>query len=71
MDRHGFEDIEEFRGHSLNFFTTHAELVRRQGEIKAAEKTAREDMVTQDTNWDGDQFVEQSNKLVANENDED
>ena len=71
MDRHGFKNIEDFRGHSLNFFTTHAELVRRQGEIKAAEKAAREGMVTQDTNWDGDQFVEQSNKLVANDNQED
>ena len=71
MDRHGFKNIEDFRGHSLNFFTTHAELVRRQGEIKAAEKAAREGMVTQDTNWDGDQFVEQSNKLVANDNEED
>ena len=71
MDRHGFESIEDFRGHSLNFFTTHAELVRRQSEIKAAEKAARDGMVTQDTNWDGDRFVEQSNKLVANDNDDD
>ena len=67
MDRHGFDSIEDFRGHSLNYFTTHAELVRRQTTIKAAEKAAREGMVTKDTNWDGDKFVEQSNKLVAND----
>lgn len=30
MDRHGFETVEQFRGHSLPFFTTHADLVRRQ-----------------------------------------
>jgi len=67
MDRHGFATIEEFRGHSLQFFTTHADLVRRQGQIKAAEKAAHAGMVTQDTNWDGDKFVEQSDKLVAND----
>ena len=70
MDRHGFDSIEDFRGHSLNFFTTHAELVRRQSEVKAAEKARREEMVTRDTSWDGDKFVEQSNRLVANDDDE-
>lgn len=64
MDRHGFSTIEDFRGHALNFFTTHAELVRRQSDIKAAK---REGMVTKDTGWDGEKFVEQSNKLVAND----
>ena len=67
MDRHGFRRIADFRGHALNYFTTHAELVRRQAEIKAAEKAARQGMVTQDTGWDGEKFVEQSNKLVAND----
>ncbi len=67
MDRHGFASIEDFRGHSLQYFTTHAELVRRQAAIKAAEKAAKEGMVTEDTNWDGDKFVEQSDKLVAND----
>jgi dihydropyrimidine dehydrogenase (NADP+)/dihydropyrimidine dehydrogenase (NAD+) subunit PreA len=69
MDRHGFETIDEFRGHSLQYFTTHAELVRRQAAVKAAERAAREGMVTKDTGWDGDTFVEQSDKLVANDND--
>ena len=67
MDRHGFATIDDFRGHALNYFTTHAELVRRQAEIKAAEKAAREGMVTKDTGWDGEKFVEQSDKLVAND----
>ena len=67
MDRHGFKTIDEFRGHSLQYFATHAELVRRQAEIKAAEKAAKAGMVTQDKTWDGDKFVEQSNKLVAND----
>jgi len=67
MDKHGFETIEAFRGHSLPFFTTHAELVRRQAEVKAAERAAREGMVTKDTAWEGEKFVEQSDKLVSND----
>jgi len=65
MDEHGFETIEDFRGHSLQYFTTHAELVRRQAEVKAAEKAAKAGMVTRDTAWEGDRFVEQSAKLVS------
>jgi dihydropyrimidine dehydrogenase (NADP+)/dihydropyrimidine dehydrogenase (NAD+) subunit PreA len=67
MDRHGFATIENFRGHSLRFFTTHAELVRRQAAVKAAERAAKAGMVTRDTAWEGDRFVEQSDRLVANE----
>mgnify|MGYP000234334198 CR=1 FL=1 len=67
MDRKGFKSIEDFRGHSLQYFTTHADLVRRQAEAKAAEKNAAKGMVTKDANWSGEKFVEQSEKLVANQ----
>ena len=67
MDKHGFETIEDFRGKSLQYFTTHAELVRRQAEVKAAERAARKSMVTKDAAWEGDKFVQQSDDLVANE----
>jgi dihydropyrimidine dehydrogenase (NADP+) len=67
MERHGFETIEDFRGRSLEYFTTHAELVRRQAEVKASEKAARAGMVTEDTAWEGETFVEQSDKLVSND----
>lgn len=67
MDRHGFKTIDEFRGHALQYFTTHADLVRRQAEAKAAEKAAAKGMVTKDAAWSGEKFVEQSSKLVANE----
>ncbi len=67
MDRHGFEHIDDFRGESLRYFTTHAELVRRQADVKAAERAAKAGMVTQDTAWAGDKFVEQSDQLVAND----
>lgn len=67
MDKHGFETIEEFRGHSLQYFTTHTDLVQRQKEAKAEKKAAKAGMVTKDTAWEGDKFVEQSNKLVSND----
>lgn len=67
MDKHGFATIEEFRGHSLQYFTTHADLVRRQDEARAAKKAAKEGMVTKDTAWEGDKFVEQSDRLVSND----
>ncbi|MBL8875059.1 MAG: NAD-dependent dihydropyrimidine dehydrogenase subunit PreA [Phycisphaerae bacterium] len=66
MDAKGFKTIEEFRGHSLQYFTTHADLVQRQASAKALEKAAAEGRVTKDTQWTGEKFVEQSNKLVAN-----
>jgi len=69
MDKHGFASIEEFRGHALKYFTTHADLVQRQKDAKAEKKAAKEGMVTQDTAWEGDKFVEQSNKLVSNDED--
>jgi len=67
MDKHDFASIDDFRGHSLQYFTTHAELVRRQREVKAREKAESEGIVTKDTAWDGDSFVEQSNRLVSND----
>src|SRR5436190_23623609 len=36
MDQHGFKTLEDFRGHSLQYFTTHADLVRRQADVKSA-----------------------------------
>jgi dihydroorotate dehydrogenase len=66
MDKHGFSSIDQFRGHSLRYFTTHAELVRLQAQAKATEKAAKEGMVTKDAAWQGDRFVEQSEKLSRN-----
>ncbi|GJM19869.1 MAG: hypothetical protein DHS20C14_20820 [Phycisphaeraceae bacterium] len=71
MTQHGFESIEDFRGHALRYFTTHASLVERQRDAKAAEKAAHAGMVTKDTAWEGDKFVEQSDKLVANKDKDD
>ena len=64
MDRHGFESISDFRGHSLQYFTTHAELVRLQAAAKAAQKSGSPEVVTADEQWRGDDFVKQSDALA-------
>ena len=61
MDKQDFQSIQDFKGHSLRFFTTHADLVARQAAAKAAEKAKK--MVTADEQWSGDDFVEQSDAL--------
>jgi len=67
MEKHGFETIDAFRGHSLDYFTTHADLVHRQSERKAAQKAAAaRKVVANDAEWSGDDFVKQSNALANN-----
>lgn len=66
MARHGFRTIEDFRGHSLQYITTHADLVRRQRRARADERASAE-VVTRDHAWAHDRFVEQSRRLVGNE----
>ncbi|MEM1026832.1 MAG: NAD-dependent dihydropyrimidine dehydrogenase subunit PreA [Planctomycetota bacterium] len=75
MDKHGFETLDDFKGHALPYFTTHAELVRMQAEsqakkraavaAKAAAKEAAAAGITKDDKWDGDDFVKQSDDLVS------
>ncbi|MBL4847435.1 MAG: NAD-dependent dihydropyrimidine dehydrogenase subunit PreA [Planctomycetes bacterium] len=59
MDQHGFTSIEEFRGKSLEFFTTHADLAERQ-RIAKIKKT-----LEKDADWKGEDFVAQSDALVT------
>ena len=69
MQKHSFESLADFKGKSLDYFTTHAELVRMQSERKNAEKSAAaaaamKKMVVADHEWSGDEFVKQSNALA-------
>ena len=65
MEKHKFETISDFKGKSLPYFTTHAELVRRQKERKAAQKAAGEQKVVKaDGEWSGDDFVKHSAALA-------
>jgi len=64
MEKHKFETLADFKGKSLDYFTTHADLVKRQGERKAAQKAASTaKMVKSDGEWKGDEFVKQSDAL--------
>ncbi len=64
MEKHKFETLGDFKGHSLDYFTTHADLVKKQQERKAAQKAAEsEKVVKADGEWSGDKFVEQSDAL--------
>src|SRR6478736_1982068 len=64
MAKHNFETVDQFRGHSLQYFTTHADLVKRQAEAKAAAKAKVKGMVTKESEWQGDNFVKQSDALA-------
>ncbi|MCA9232615.1 MAG: NAD-dependent dihydropyrimidine dehydrogenase subunit PreA [Planctomycetales bacterium] len=63
MERQGFNSIADFRGKSLQYFTTHYDLVQRQ---QAARKAAKRDrrMIDADDQWSGDRFVQQSDDLA-------
>jgi dihydroorotate dehydrogenase subfamily 1 len=64
MDKHKFETVSDFKGKSLDYFTTHADLVKRQSERKAAQKAAASaKVVKSDGEWSGDEFVKQSQAL--------
>jgi dihydroorotate dehydrogenase subfamily 1 len=63
MEKHKFETLADFKGKSLDYFTTHADLVRRQAERKAAQKAAAGKVVKSDGEWSGDEFVKQSDAL--------
>ena len=66
MAKKGFETIDDFKGVSLQYFTTHADLVRRQAEAKALAAARTKGVVTKDTDWQGDAFVKQSESLARN-----
>src|SRR4029450_1599992 len=60
MAKHNFNTIADFKGHSLQYFTTHADLVKRQAEAKAAAKAKAKGMVTKDSEWQGGNFTKQT-----------
>ena len=65
MAKHKFETVSDFKGKSLDYFTTHADLVQKQAARKAAQKAAAEakKVVKSDVEWTGSEFVKQSDAL--------
>ena len=71
MEKHGFETLDDFRGHALPYFTTHSDLVKKQAEARAAKKAEAQSkaaepkkMIKGDAEWTGDDFVDQSDALA-------
>ncbi len=71
MEKHKFETIDDFRGKSLPYFTTHSDLVKRQAEAREAkkaeaqsQKAQQKKMIKGDAEWTGDDFVDQSDALA-------
>jgi len=63
MAKHKFETLADFKGKSLDYFTTHADLVKRQADRKTAQKTtAATKVVKADGEWSGNEFVKE--KLI-------
>lgn len=71
MERHGFASVEEFRGHSLAYFTSHSDLVETQLAARRADRASARggsgggDRVRGDADWSAEVFVEQSRALLA------
>jgi dihydropyrimidine dehydrogenase (NADP+)/dihydropyrimidine dehydrogenase (NAD+) subunit PreA len=67
MEQHRFHTLTDFRGHSLQYFTTHFDLVRRQAEARSDRGAAARpggQPVKTDHEWRGDDFVRQSDALA-------
>jgi hypothetical protein len=66
MEKHKFETLADFKGKSLDYFTTHADLVKRQTERKAAQKAAAATKtVKSDGEWSGEEFVKQAQAMAS------
>jgi dihydropyrimidine dehydrogenase (NADP+)/dihydropyrimidine dehydrogenase (NAD+) subunit PreA len=66
MEKHKFERLSDFKGHSMQYFTTHADLVARQAKAREAKKAEHErsKTVRSDGEWKGDDFVKQTDALA-------
>ncbi|KAE8658619.1 Dihydropyrimidine dehydrogenase (NADP(+)) [Hibiscus syriacus] len=65
MKKHNFKTIEDFRGASLPYFTTHTELVRLQKEAVRQRKAVKKGLDS-DKDWTGDGFVKETESMVSN-----
>ncbi|KAE8720632.1 Dihydropyrimidine dehydrogenase (NADP(+)) [Hibiscus syriacus] len=65
MKKHNFKTIEDFRGASLPYFTTHTELVRRQKEAIRQRKAVKKGLDS-DKDWTGDGFVKETESMISN-----
>src|SRR5579872_214598 len=65
MERHGFRALADFKGLSLQYFTTHYDLVARQAAARKLVKVpVNGQPVKADHEWRGDDFVKQTDALA-------
>jgi dihydroorotate dehydrogenase subfamily 1 len=66
MEQHRFRTLADCKGHSLQYFTTHQDLVRRQAEARLSRVAVKPDgqAVKTDHEWQGDEVVRQSDALA-------
>lgn len=65
MRKHNFSSIDDFKGLSLEYFTTHTDLVKRQQEAIQQRKAIRKGLAS-DKDWTGDGFVQETESMVSN-----
>eukprot|EP00252_Welwitschia_mirabilis_P014809 TRINITY_DN3282_c0_g1_i2.p1 TRINITY_DN3282_c0_g1~~TRINITY_DN3282_c0_g1_i2.p1 ORF type:complete len:167 (-),score=49.81 TRINITY_DN3282_c0_g1_i2:550-1050(-) len=65
MLKHEFSSIEDFRGASLDYFTTHTDLVRLQKQAIEERKAIKKGLAS-DKDWTGDGFVKETETMVSN-----
>mmetsp|Transcript_6667 Transcript_6667/g.24010 ORF Transcript_6667/g.24010 Transcript_6667/m.24010 type:complete len:440 (-) Transcript_6667:874-2193(-) len=64
MTQHNFESIDDFRGASLPYFTSHTKLVQLQKE--AQERKKKKVGLKSDEEWTGDGFTKETESMVSN-----
>lgn len=64
MEKHSFRSVADFKGHSLQYFTTHTDLVQRQRAAIAAKKAVKG--LKNDSEWSGEDFVANAEAMVSN-----
>ncbi|KAL4196131.1 hypothetical protein AMTRI_Chr04g181830 [Amborella trichopoda] len=65
MRMHNFTSIKDFKGVSLQYFTTHTDLVKRQQEAIKQRKAIKKGLQS-DKDWTGDGFVKETESMVSN-----
>lgn len=62
LEQHGFSDLQSAVGHSLQYFTTHHDLVEKQAEKRALKAAA---MANRDTEWGKGRVQDETQALTS------
>eukprot|EP01025_Chloroclados_australasicus_P046376 TRINITY_DN5116_c0_g3_i2.p1 TRINITY_DN5116_c0_g3~~TRINITY_DN5116_c0_g3_i2.p1 ORF type:complete len:503 (+),score=57.04 TRINITY_DN5116_c0_g3_i2:203-1510(+) len=65
MLEHDFKAVEDFRGYSLQYFTSHTDLVQKQ-RAAIEQRRLEKAKMSSDAEWSGEEFVQNADSLVAN-----